>query len=324
MTSFSIYEDISHSTPQGTVDFGWLMNVDLLSDRLRELTEGVRRIVDEKEQQEYKKQFPNVTINGIFRKRANDGLLHYNQMMAIDLDHIPPEVLPNLRDYLCRHPLTHFLFTSPRGQGIKLVVRHDNDDPELHTSLYPQLLRYYEEVLRIPYVDNKVKDLSRATYLAYDENAYYNPNSEVFHFDFEHIEPVKTVRTKASTDVHKKMDVPMTADMIKKNQWYQMTWKDKALMDYIDKYQWQHFPEDYQVGNRNDSLIKKATQLCRCGVDYELALWKLNFLYGRAGVSEGDVEERVSYSYRNNAADFGIDRGKWQEKRDAGIKKYRS
>ena len=323
MTKFSFYEDIFHSVPQGTADFETLLNV-MRTEKLKQLTEGVRMIVDEMEQQEYKKHFPNITINGIFRKRSNEDLLHYNQVTAIDMDHVPPELLPSLRDYLCSHPFTHFLFTSPRGQGIKLVVRHNNENPELHTSLYPQLLRYYQEALRIPYVDKVVRDLSRATYMAYDENAYYNPNSEVFHFDFNHIEPAKTVSTKAVGVERKKIEVPMTADMIRKNQWYQMTWKDKALMDYIDKYQWQHFPEDYQVGNRNDSLIKKATQLCRCGVDYELALWKLNFLYGRAGVSEGDVEERVSYSYQNNAVDFGIDRYQWQKKRDAGIRKYRS
>ena len=323
MTKFSIFENITVTEPFGEAGITDLIEV-MGSEQLKVKTEYVRNSPNDEIMKKRKGFLPYITGNGVFSKRDNDGLLKYNQMTVVDFDHVPTEKMGSLKDYLCSHPMTHFLFVSPSGNGIKIFIRHNNANPCIHVNLYLQIYRYYHDTLGIPYTDNNVKDLSRTTYLCYDTDTYYNPNSEVFHFDFNHIEPAKTVSTKAAGVERKKIEVPMTADMIRKNQWYQMTWKDKALMDYIDKYQWQHFPEDYQVGNRNDSLIKKATQLCRCGVDYELALWKLNFLYGRAGVSEGDVEERVSYSYQNNAVDFGIDRYEWQKKRDAGIRKYRS
>ena len=320
---FSIFENITVTEPFGEAGITDLIEV-MGSEQLKVKTEYVRNSPNDEIMKKRKRFLPYITGNGVFSKRDNDGLLKYNQMTVVDFDHVPTEKMGRLKDYLCSHPLTHFLFVSPSGNGIKIFIRHNNANPSIHVNLYPQIYQYYHDTLGIPYTDNNVKDLSRTTYLCYDTDTYYNPNSEVFHFDFERIDKVEVVKNVRERSFRAKQDEPMTMEMVRKNNFYQMTWKDKALMDYIDKYQWQHFPEDYEVGHRNDSLIKKATQLCRCGVDYDLALWKLGFLYSRAGVSEGDIEERVSYAYMNNGADFGIDRYEWQKKRNEGVQRYKS
>lgn len=319
---FSIFENITMTEPFGEVGFEELA-VIMSSYQLKDKIEYVRKSPNEDIMKQRKRYLPYITGNGIFSRRKNDGLKKYNQMTVVDFDHVPTTLMDDFRNYLCSHPFTHFLFTSPSGNGIKIFIRHDNTNSSIHVNLYPQIYRYYHDTLNIPYTDDCVKDLARTTYLSYDTDTFYNPNSEVFHFDFEHIDVVEVPQAKPERSPHVKLDETMTKEMIAKNDRYQMTWKDKALMDYIDKYQWQHFTEDYEVGHRNDSLIKKATQLCRCGVDYELALWKLNFLYGRVGVSKVDVEERVSYAYKNNGADFGIDRPTWQRKRDEGVAKFK-
>ncbi len=320
---FSIFENITATKPFGEVDFAELREL-MESEQLKKKIEYIRNSPNDDIMKKRKKYLPYITVNGIFSHRANDGLAVYNQMTVIDFDHVPREIMGSLKNYLCSHLMTHFLFVSPSGNGIKVFIRHDNTNPDLHVNLYPQIYRYYHDILGIEYTDENVKDLSRTTYLSYDTDIYYNPDSMVFHFDFEHIEQAENGQSERQRTPKLRQEEPMTKEMIAKNNAYQMTWNDKALMDYIDKYQWKHFPEDYMVGHRNESLVKKATQLCRCGVDYELALWKLSFLYGRAGVSEGDVEERVAYAYLNYGADFGIDRYSWQKKRNEGIKKYKS
>ena len=325
MKTVSIFQRITDTVPFGEIGFEDLKRV-MESDILHKMTDDVRNAVDDGTKREYKMRLPNITVNGTFLKRGDAYLGHYNQITAVDFDHIPDDMMSSLWDFLCQHPFTHFLFESPSGNGLKLIVRHDNTHPEWHTLLYPQLIAAYRDFLKIPYVDDKVKDLSRATYLAYDPEAYYNPNSQVFKFDYSKLDgmelPTLVRQPMMSRPVYNAE--PMSEHMRMLNRSYQLTWKDKALMDYIAKAQWQNFPEDYEKGNRNDSLVKKATQLCRCGVDYELALWKLGVLYGKAGTPEADVEERVSYAYRKNADCFGVDRAKWEQKRDNGRARYQN
>ena len=320
MEQFSIYKEITATVPSGEIGIEELMEI-MTSDVLKGLTDQVRASDDLRKA---KRVLPNITVNGTFSQRGNNFLMEYGQLTAIDFDHIPAELLDPLWTFLSENPGTHFMFISPSGSGIKLIIRHNNIDPNLHWNMYSQIIKYYREVLKIPYIDDCVKDLSRATYICYNSTKpFYNPKSGVFQFKFDpsllpSANPVKV--SPAVLDAGE----PMTAKMKEANTEFQKTWKDKALMDYIDKYQWSKFPEDYKPGNRNDSLVKKATQLCLCGVDYDLALWKLKFFYGRAGVSDEDIEERVAYAYRKNQAEFGTIRKKWEERRDEGIRKWKS
>lgn len=254
---------------------------------------------------------PNITVNGVFPHRWDNGIAIYNQVTALDFDHIPTSEMTQVREMLIHNPLTHYLFTSPSGNGYKVLIRHDNMHPELHWNLYAQLLQVFGN---IPYTDKGVHDLSRATFLSYDGEGYFNPLSEYFHFEYAPNITQQTKINKSITTKGKQGVSPMTQNMVIMNSLFQATWKDKALMDYIDKYSWSKHPEDYRVGNRNNSLIKKATILCLCGVHYDAALWKLTYLYTRdpaIAVSESDIEKRVLYAYHNNAVRFGTERKKW-------------
>ena len=254
---------------------------------------------------------PNITVNGVFPYRCDDDIAVYNQVTALDFDHIPTSKMTQVREMLIRNPLTHYLFTSPSGNGYKVLVKHDNVHPEFHWNLYAQLLQVFGN---IPYIDKGVHDLSRATFLSYDGDSYYNPQSKSFLFEYAPNITQLTKRKKPITTKGKQSVSPMTQNMIVMNSLFQATWNDKALMDYIDKYCWSKHPEDYMIGNRNNSLIKKATILCLCGVHYDTALWKLTYLYTHdpaIAVSESDIENRVLYAYRNNADRFGTERQKW-------------
>lgn len=308
--NFSIYPNIWTTASHTIVSFEQLREL-IASTEMKSKIDALRSASDEKQRQFIKSSLPNITVNGVFPHRCDDGITIYNQVTALDFDHIPTSKMTQVREMLIRNPLTHYLFISPSGNGYKVLVKHDNVRPEFHWNLYAQLLQVFGN---IPYTDKGVHDLSRATFLSYDGEGYFNPLSEYFHFEYAPNITQQTKINKSITTKGKQGVSPMTQNMVIMNSLFQATWKDKALMDYIDKYSWSKHPEDYMIGNRNNSLIKKATILCLCGVHYEAALWKLTYLYTRdpaISVSEPDIEKRVLYAYHNNVDRFGTERQKW-------------
>lgn len=308
--NFSIYPNIWTTASHTIVSFEQLREL-IASTEMKSKIDALRSASDEKQRQFIKSSLPNITVNGVFLHRCDDGITIYNQVTALDFDHIPTSKMTQVREMLIRNPLTHYLFISPSGNGYKVLVKHDNVRPEFHWNLYAQILQVFGN---IPYTDKGVHDLSRATFLSYDGEGYFNPLSEYFHFEYAPNITQQTKINKSITTKGKQGVSPMTQNMVIMNSLFQATWKDKALMDYIDKYSWSKHPEDYMIGNRNNSLIKKATILCLCGVHYEAALWKLTYLYTRdpaIAVSESDIEKRVLYAYHNNVDRFGTERQKW-------------
>ncbi|MCF0186390.1 MAG: hypothetical protein HUJ98_07885, partial [Bacteroidaceae bacterium] len=284
-----------------------------------------------------KGSLPNVTFNGEFNPRGRNiitdsngmertqGVVSYSQVTALDFDKIPTGEFNAVRQWLMNDPYVILIYTTPSGMGFRAIVRHDNSDPLLHWNLYGQIIARYEAC---PYLDHSVSDLSRVSYLSYDPSAYFNPSAAAFPFSFDPSITKSTARRQPSKPTANNCSqFMMTQSMEWLNTLHQASWKDKAMMDYIDKHQWSHHPEDYQQGNRNDSLIKKAAQLCRCGIHYDNALWKLSYLYTRdpqCAVSQSDIDSRVSYAYTTNCAYFGDDRQKWLDRRNSGNANYSS
>ena len=94
---------------------------------------------------------------------------------------------------------------------------------------------------------------------------------------------------------------------------------DKQVINYMNNHFWKKQKEDYQEGNRQSSLLRKAAQLCKYGVLYENALKELKFRYCYAGLSEEEVESKVAYCYSSNV--FGCNRSEIQGMREDSRKR---
>ena len=268
---------------------------------------------------------PNITANGIFRERDDGRLLEYSGVTCIDFDHIPANEIAHMKDCLRNWPYTYFLFISPSAEGLKLFIRHDLGDPSLHDNMYGQLVRTFRDEWGCQYVDKQTKNLSRATFLSYDPDYFWNPKALPWHFEYDPNIHDTARHRSGSMGQTVNRDSPMTPTMIAKNASYQSSWADKTLVGYIDKHQWDGFREDYQEGHRNDSILCKAGQLFRCGVHYDLALAKLIHLYCEAfsDMPSSEVESRVHYIYStSDEADYGCQRQEWKRKRDAGVDRF--
>ncbi len=324
MENFSLFRNIWH------VRNGYVVGIDDIYSIVRHpdmkaFTDAVRMETNKEDRNFRKSCLPYITVNGVFSERNENSLMEYSGITCLDFDHIPYEELDSYWDNLCKWKYTYMMFRSPSGDGIKLLVRHGNTDPALHTNMYEQLVRMFRDSFSCPYIDTSVKDISRATYLPYDSNCFLNKNAErlAFVYDPSIAKTTVTYRGSGATCL---TGLTMTPDMILANESFQNVWSDKSLINYIEKHQWNLFKQDYEEGNRNYSILRKAGQLYRCGVSYEAAEEKLVRLYSHvfSDLPEEEVKSRVSYIYKKESPDFGIERKKWIDKHNSGIAKMSS
>lgn len=323
MENFSLFKDIWSKTPVGSITLEQMHKI-ITSNTLKPYIDKVRSTKSKEEKDNAKMLLPNVTLNGVFSKRGNTNIIEYSGLTCLDFDHIPLGLMQFYKDSLINWPYTVMLFTSPSGDGLKLVIRHDLTDHTLHWNMYGQLTRMFKDNFGCPYVDTCTKDLQRPTYLTYDPDCCLNPNAQTWHFEFD--PTISQTGSNKTTTVNIQSNGFITPKEVEdKNAAFQSEWSDKSLVNYIDKHQWSGFPEDYQEGHRNDSILKKAGQLYRCGVSYDVAVDKLVHLYSEvfSTMPKEEVISKVSHIYSQQNNNFGCDRQKWIDKKNANIKRYR-
>ena len=88
---------------------------------------------------------------------------------------MPTEAMASERDRLKADPITFALFTSPSGDGLKVLVRVETDKAG-HRHAFTSLV----ERLGSPYMDKGTSDPARACFLSWDPDLYVNEGAEVF------------------------------------------------------------------------------------------------------------------------------------------------
>lgn len=133
-------------------------------------------------QQKIKKTLPVVIGNGVFTKRKDDKMIDYGRHIIIDLDYkLPKEKDRRDADWIrfLTDPLVTVMFHSPRG-GIKIIIKHSNIHPEFHAQLYDSIGTYLG--VSASSLDPSCKNLSRAHYISYDPEIYFNSSAKIFQF----------------------------------------------------------------------------------------------------------------------------------------------
>ena len=121
---------------------------------------------------------PGFTPSGVFKGgHKADALQEYSKIVGLDFDHVKD--LAALIAVLRMLRYTLAMFGSPGGHGLKVFVRVDSS-AEHHREAYRTIAAFYEKAGDVA-SDAKCKDISRCCYVSDDEEAYYNPEAEVFH-----------------------------------------------------------------------------------------------------------------------------------------------
>lgn len=267
---FTVFSDINHTLRGVKKDMPWVVE-RIRSGNSKGLISIIRGEPDSEKRNILKKGLTSICFSGTFKKRSDRAIIQHSGYMVTDFDHV--KELDALRETLQADPYTCLLFTSPSGDGLKVVVRVPAVIKE-HKGRFDALMQYYNR----DDFDTKNGNISRVCYESYDPEVYYNPESKVFEdiveypiLDFSNSRPIVPLRSE---------------DKI-----------IERLQMWIDR------KRPVVEGQRNDSVFRFAGAMNRCGVSKISAE---NYLVGYAseGFPATEISKCVSSAYRNVEA-FG-------------------
>ena len=139
----------------------------------KEVTEQLRETLDEEEQKRLKEKLDYVTFSGTFSTRANKNLIQQSGYICFDFDNLeePCYLKKQLLgdDYIS----TALLFYSPRGKGLKWVIKIEKDK---HSEYFAAVSKYVKLKYGVE-ADKQAREVSRACFICHDPEAYiYDPN----------------------------------------------------------------------------------------------------------------------------------------------------
>lgn len=247
---------------------------------LRKKTEAIRNQPDPKIQNEWKARFlPVAFFNGIW-----DGakISAYSCVTALDFDNInTEEELNNTIASLKSAPFVLAIFRTFKPMRIKALIMHNNTDPAKHTEMYEQLTRLFG----INLLDTGCKDLSRKTYLPWDEDIWVNHNCSKYQF----IPGSTSITTQAKRNYHgTKSKSPQSIINILNSSWRK------------------NHPEYWKEGNRAQSIFKCACEFCIYGVPQDMAEeYFLNGGWIANDFTADEVIKNVRGAYVCNKSNYG-------------------
>jgi hypothetical protein len=154
--------------------------------------------------------FPAVTFAGTFSGTGTvDDITKMSGLIVLDFDHI--QNLTEVKQKLQNDDHTFLLFTSPSGDGLKLVVKHDLEDPLKWKYLYFEFESYYLNTFGL-ITDKSGKDICRMCFLPFIENLYRNESSIIWKYSgvYERQNTSKTTKAIMQPDT-----TEMTDDLFK-------------------------------------------------------------------------------------------------------------
>lgn len=265
--SFSVFRNIGH-TKQGHVKtMPWVVE-RIKQGANAELVEKIRAIPDKAGRDELKKGLTSICFSGVFRKREDKSLVEHSGYMVADFDHV--QDIQALRDTLLGDPHTILLFTSPSGDGLKLVVKVPPIAKE-HKGRFLALMEYFQR----DDFDPKNGNLSRVCYESWDPDVYYNPDSKVFTDRIEH-QVYDFAYDRPRVTLH-------SSDRIIANL---MRWAERK--------------HPIMEGQRNTNLFKLASAMNRCGVAKMTADGFLK-QYAQEGFPEAEIASIVNSAYKDTS-----------------------
>ena len=120
-------------------------------------------------------------FSGVFTKREDSALQEYSPLICMDLDNV--QNIPTEFTRIKSFPYVAAVFLSPSGTGLKVVVLHDNLDPNYHKELYHSIGSTMGFTGRSDLdFDLSCSNVSRFCFLSVDSKAFINHKAVPFHF----------------------------------------------------------------------------------------------------------------------------------------------
>jgi len=219
---FSLFHSengIKETKPKKEIDLKNLFQI-LQSEKLIELTQGIRTAPNDLIRDELKLKLPFITPFGTFEAREKTQIKHYNRnLIAFDFDYLKPHEIEEIKKKAKKSQNVIYCGISPRGNGVKMLMLFNHSfDFENHAT---NLKHYAKDILKTIGIENDPDPaqfvLSQAMFLSHDENAYYNLFAMATN---EPLEPFKPIREKHAPKIviesHSRIDKFLIGSLRKK------------------------------------------------------------------------------------------------------------
>ena len=212
-----------------------------------------------------KRRLDAFTSGGLFvGGRRLNFLTDYSQIPVLDVDHLKPEQVEEIKARASECDYTRAAFISPSGLGLKIFVQVDTG-LQWHKLAFQQLSNYYASLLGVA-IDPSGKDVTRLCFESWDPELYYNGESTVYHVDLDQALPGKA---KPNNDM------------------------ELVFADCVEKVMKSH---SFTEGQRNTFVFILALMMHRKGVDKTETLemlFKEHYVY-----DEQEVLATVNSAYK--------------------------
>lgn len=322
--NISYYHNSSDSRSKIYYNFDHILELIASDPKLSEQTNIVRMQTTEKAYKEEKHKLPMIAPSGIFDYRNDDptNLRQYSNILVLDFDDFEShEAAKEFKERLIQYAnLLHLyaVWFSPGNKGVKAAMIHDNTNPDYHYNLFRQVkLRLYPKTEEF---DKRCHNLSHTFFLSSDPEVYVNPGKDTlrpYHFEYDPSIPEPAEKSynhggSSGCFIH-------TPEEIERNTGFQRLWKDKTLINYVDRKWRKEYSDSYEDGNRHISILSRAKWLCLYGVLYDAALEYLIGTFDRHGISEDDIKGMAINNYNANRESFGVSRMELYSRKEQGV-----
>lgn len=265
MSQFTVFPSYGETRRGSKYDIHWVVD-HIKKGGSKKLVEAIRKEADDDARTALKLKLTCILFSGVFRRRRADAIVSHSGYICVDFDGVKD--MDALRETLIADPFTHVLFKSPSGNGFKVVVKVPAVIKE-HRGRFEALMAHYNR----DDFDKKVSDVCRICFASYDPDIYYDPNSEVFTDQIEHLE----------------YDLTKEPPLVRLHS-------DDTTISYLSKWSERKYP--IAKGQRNTNSHILAAAFNRCGVSKVAAG---DFLRGYAteGFSEKEIQGTIDSAYKN-------------------------
>lgn len=214
-----------------------------------------------------KLQLMAIMFNGTFSERKDDGLIQHSGLCILDFDKYPDaKTLKAERKRLMDCPYVYMMFTSPSGNGLKVVIRTPESDKFEHKRRFDAFREYIDS----DYFDISNSNVSRVCFESHDPDAYLNEFCEVF---------TLIAQDKGYHKGEKVAVLPIS--------------NEDRIVELIMKFNFGNFQD-----GRNNWVFKVACCMCEYGVDQFTAKSYL-LQYEQDDFTANEINNTVANAYKS-------------------------
>lgn len=276
MREITIFTDIKSTTAPMYRDVS-VVYARIRDGASKDVVKAIRTLTSKVEQDKIKQRLPSVCFSGKFPRRADKEILQHSGLICLDFDkYEASEEMQSDKSKFAKDPYVMSVFVSPRGKGLKVVVKIP-PNADKHKNYFYALKRHFNN----PRWDDTSCNVSRVCYESYDPLIYVNMDSTEWELEEE----------PDYREVNKHIDRPTIA--VK---------SEERIVQILERWWQRKYP--MMDGFRNNNAFIFAMAMNEFGVASETTM-SILLDYAEADFGKDEILKIVKNVYQNHSDKHG-------------------